>query len=87
VRRRIKKMSEQAQKVRNKAISQWAEGLHYNKGLYSEVLVYHDEEAIYVEARGQDSSIVRLTFEMLETLKTVIEEQEDQDQTQREPTE
>jgi len=78
-------MSEQAQKVSNKAIPQWAEGLHYNKGLYSEVLVYHDEEAIYFEARGQDSSIVRLTFEMLETLKTVIEEQEDQ--TQREPTE
>jgi len=71
------KMTEQAQKVRNKAIPQWAEGLYYNKGLYSEVLVYYDEEAIYFETKGKDSGIVRLTFEMLETLKTVIEEEED----------
>ena len=70
------KMTEQAQKVRNKAIPQWAEGLYYNKGLYSEVLVYYDEEAIYFETKGKDSGIVRLTFEMLETLKTVIEDQE-----------
>jgi hypothetical protein len=69
-------MSEQAQKIRNKAIPQWAEGLFYNKGLYSEVLVYHDEEALYFEARGKDSVIVRFSFEMLETLKTVIEDQE-----------
>jgi hypothetical protein len=78
------KMTEQAQKVRNKAIPQWAEGLYYNKGLLDEALVYYDEEAIYFETKGKDSGIVRLTFEMLETLKTVVEEeQEDQKQTQR----
>ena len=32
-------MSEQARKVKNKAIPEWAEGLYYNKGLFSEVLV------------------------------------------------
>jgi hypothetical protein len=77
------KMTEQAQKVRNKAIPQWAEGLYYNKGLFDEALVYYDEEAIYFETKGKDSGIVRLTFEMLDTLKTVVEEQEDQKQTQR----
>jgi hypothetical protein len=77
-------MTEQAQKVRNKAIPQWAEGLYYNKGLFTEVLAYYDEEAIYFETKGKDGGIVRLSFEMLETLKTVIEEeQEDQGQTQR----
>jgi hypothetical protein len=39
-------MSEQARKVKNEAIPQWAEGPCYNKGLFSEVLVYHDDEAI-----------------------------------------
>ena len=73
-------MSEQAQKVRNKAIPEWAQGLHYNKGLFGEVLVYHDDEAVYFECRGEDSNIVRFSFEMLETLKTVIEEQEDSTQ-------
>jgi hypothetical protein len=37
-------MSEQARKVRHQAIPQWAEGLYYNKGLFSETLVYYDEE-------------------------------------------
>jgi hypothetical protein len=69
-------VSEQAQKVRNKAIPQWAEGLFYNKGLFDEALVYHDDEALYFEVRGKDSGIVRFSFEMLETLKTVIEEEE-----------
>jgi len=76
-------MSEQARKVRNKAIPQWAEGLYYNKGLFDEALVYYDEEAVYFECRGKDSGIVRFTFEMLETLKRVVEEQEDQEQTRR----
>ena len=71
------KMSEQAQKVRNKAIPQWAEGFFYNKGLFSEALIYHDDEALYFEVRGQDSGIVRLSFEMIETLKEVEEEQAD----------
>jgi hypothetical protein len=73
-------MSEQARKVRKEAIPQWAEGLYYNKGLFSEVLVYYDDEALYFECRGKDSGIVRFTFEMLETLTTVIEEgQEEQE--------
>jgi hypothetical protein len=71
------KMSEQAQKVSNKAIPQWAEGFFYSKGLFSEALIYHDEEALYFEVRGQDSGIVRLSFEMIETLKEVEEEQAD----------
>ena len=44
---------------------------------FSEALVYYDDEALYFEVRGQDSGIVRISFEMLETLKTVIEEEED----------
>jgi hypothetical protein len=75
--RRIKKMSEQAQKVRNRAIPEWAEGLYYNKGLFSEALVYYDDEALYFEVRGKDDSIVRFSFEMLETLKEVVEDEED----------
>jgi hypothetical protein len=67
-------MSEQAQKVENKAIPEWAEGLYYNSGLMSEILVYHDNEAIYIEHKGKDSGIVRLTFEMIEGLKIVEEE-------------
>ena len=69
-------MSEQARSVRNEAIPQWAEGLYYNKGLFSEALIYYDDEALYFEVRGQDSGIVRFSFEMLETLKEVVEEQD-----------
>jgi hypothetical protein len=72
-------MSEQAQKVKNKNIPQWAEGLYYSHGLMSEVLVYHDEEAIYFEHKGKDSGIVRFTFEMIEGLKIVEEEEEQAD--------
>ena len=68
-------MSEQARRVRNEAIPQWAEGLYYNKGLCSEALVYYDDEALYFEVRGQDSGIVRFSYEMLETLKEVVEEE------------
>jgi hypothetical protein len=70
-------MSEQARKVRNEAIPQWAEGLYYNKGLFSEALVYYDDEALYFEVRGQDSGIVRFSYEMLETLKEVVEDDEE----------
>jgi hypothetical protein len=70
-------MSEQAHRVENKAIPDWAEGLYYNSGLMSEVLLYHDEEAIYIEHKGKDSGIVRFTFEMIEGLKVVEEESED----------
>jgi hypothetical protein len=55
-------MSEQARKIDYEAIPEGAEGLYYNKGLFSEALVYHDDEA--------------LSFEMLETLTRVVEEEE-----------
>jgi hypothetical protein len=71
-------MSEQARKIEHEAIPQWAEGLYYNKGLISEVLVYHDDEALYVEHRGKESGIVRYSFEMLKTLTEVIEEIEEE---------
>jgi hypothetical protein len=69
-------MSEQASKIEHEAIPQWAEGLYYNKGLFSEALIYHDDEALYFEVKGKDDGIVRLSFEMLETLKVVIEEED-----------
>jgi hypothetical protein len=67
-------MSEQARKVRNEAIPQWAQGLYYNKGLFDEAVLYYDDEALYFEVRGKDSGIVRFSFEMLETLKQVVED-------------
>jgi hypothetical protein len=70
--------TEQARKVKHKAIPEWAEGLYYNKGLFSEVLVYHDDESIYFECRGKDSGIVRFTFEMIDGLKIVEEEEEEE---------
>ena len=69
-------MSKQARKIDHEAISQDAQGLYYNKGLFSEVLVYHDDEALYFEVRGEESGIVRFSYEMLETLKEVVEEQD-----------
>jgi hypothetical protein len=71
-------MSEQPRKVKSEAIPEWAEGLYYNKGLFSEVLVYHDDESIYFEHRGKESGIVRFTFEMVEGLKIVEDEAEEQ---------
>ena len=68
-------MSEQAERIRNKAIPEWAEGLYYNKGLFSEVLVYHDDESLYLEVRGKESGVVRFSLEMLKTLGKVIEEE------------
>ena len=68
-------MSEQARKVKNKNIPQWAQGIYYSSGLMSEVLVYYDDEAIYFEHKGKDSGIVRFTFEQIEGLKIVEKEQ------------
>jgi hypothetical protein len=77
------RMSEQAQMVvNNKNIPQWAQGLYYSSGITSEVLVYYDEEAIYFEYKGKDSGIVRFTFEMIEGLKIVEEEEESADSSQ-----
>lgn len=73
-------MTEQATKIRYKAIPEWAEGLYYNKGLFSKVLVYHDDEAIYFEHLGKESGVVRFTFEMIEGLKRVEEEAEEEQQ-------
>jgi hypothetical protein len=74
-----KSTSEQQRKVKSEAIPQWAQGLYYNKGLFSEALVYHDDGALYFELRGKEDSIVRLSFEMLETLTEVIEEEQEEE--------
>ena len=71
-----KSSSEQERKIKSEAIPQWAQGLYYNKGLFNEIVVYHDEEAIYVEHKGKESGIVRFTFEMIEGLKIVEEEEQ-----------
>jgi hypothetical protein len=71
----IREMSEQARKIHHEAIPRWAEGLYYNKGLFKEAMLYYDDEALYFEVRGQDSGIVRFSYEMLETLKEVVEEE------------
>ena len=71
-------MSEQAHKVKESATPEWAQGLYYAKGFFSEALVYRDDEALYFEHRGQNSGIVRFSFEMLETLKTVMEEEQEE---------
>jgi hypothetical protein len=78
-------MSEQAEKVKNKAIPEWAEGLYYNKGLFSEVLVYHDDESLYLEVRGKESGVVRFSLEMLKTLGKVIEEEQQEEAQQESP--
>jgi hypothetical protein len=69
--------TEQARKIKHKAIPEWAEGLYYNKGIFNEILLYHDEESVYIEHKGKESGIVRFSFEMLEGLKMVEEENED----------
>jgi hypothetical protein len=61
--------------VANKAVPEWAQGLYYNSGLMKEVLLYHDDEAIYFEHKGKESGIVRFTFDQIEGLKVVGEEE------------
>ena len=68
--------TEQARKIKHKAIPEWAEGLYYNKGIFNEILLYHDEESVYIEHKGKESGIVRFSFEMLEGLKMIEEENE-----------
>ena len=74
-------MSEQARMIEHEAIPQRAQGIFYDKGFFSEALVYHDDEALYFELRGENSSVVRLPYEVLETLGEVIEEQDAQSST------
>jgi hypothetical protein len=71
----LSQQPEQPRKVKKETIPEWAEGLYYNKGIFSEILVYYDDESIYFECRGKDSGVVRYTFEMIEGLKIVEEEQ------------
>jgi hypothetical protein len=59
---------------RDLPIPEWAQGLYYNSGIYSEVLVYHDDEAIYFEHKGKESAVMGFTFDHLEGLK-VMEDQ------------
>jgi hypothetical protein len=73
--KKVLRMSEQAKKVTHKNIPAWAQGLYYSSGLMAEVLVYYDDESIYFEHKGKDSGIVRFTFEMIEGLKIVEEEE------------
>jgi hypothetical protein len=75
-------MSEQAQRVENKNIPEWAQGLYYSSGITAEVMVYYDDEAIYFEHKGKDSGIVRFTFEQIEGLKRVEEEEQSADSSQ-----
>ena len=74
-------MSEQALNVKHKNIPEWAQGLYYTSGLMSEVLVYYDDVAIYFEHKGKESGIVRFTFEMIEGLR-IVEEEEAADSTE-----
>jgi hypothetical protein len=74
----LSEQAEQPKKVKKGAIPEWAEGLYYNKGIFSEVLIYYDDESIYFECRGKDSGVVRYTFEMIEGLKIVEDEAEEQ---------
>jgi hypothetical protein len=46
------------------------------------VLVYHDDESIYIEHKGKEDGVVRYTFEMIEGLKIVEEEEESIDSPQ-----
>ena len=73
-------MSEQARKISHRAIPEWAEGLYYNSGMFSEILVYHDDASIYIEHKGKEDGIVRFTFEMIEGLKIVEDAEETQTQ-------
>jgi hypothetical protein len=39
-------MSEQARRVENKAVPEWAQGLYYNSGLMKEVLLYQRDDGV-----------------------------------------
>ena len=70
-------MSDQPRKIEHEAIPQWAQGVYYDEGLITEVLLYYDDEALYFEHRGPESAVVRFSFEMLKTLKEVVDEHRD----------
>jgi hypothetical protein len=72
-----KSTSAQQRKIKSEAIPQWAQGLYFNEGVFSQALIYHDDEALYFELRGKDSGIVRFSYAMLKTLGEVIEEEQE----------
>jgi len=83
-----KSTSEQQRKIKSEAIPKWAQGLYFNEGVFKEALVYHEDEALYFEIRGKDHGIVRFSYEMLETLGEVMEEEqqaEEQEEQQASP--
>ena len=75
-------MTEQARNIKHKAIPEWADGLYYNKGIFNEILVYHDDESVYIEHKGKEDGIVRFSFEMFEGLKIIEDEAEHEDSPQ-----
>jgi hypothetical protein len=75
-----KSSREQQRKVKSEAIPKWAQGLYYNEGVFSQALLYHDDEALYFELKGKDSGIVRFSYEMLETLGEMVEEEQQEQQ-------
>ena len=75
-----KSSSAQQRQIKSEAIPRWAQGLYFNEGVFSQALVYHDDEALYFEIRGKDSGIVRFSYEMLETLGEIIEEEQQKQQ-------
>jgi hypothetical protein len=77
-----KSSTEQQRQIKSEAIPKWAQGLYFNEGAFSQALVYHDDEALYFEIRGKDSGIVRFSYEMLETLGEVIEEEQEAEEEQ-----
>ena len=54
-------MSDQPHKIDHEAIPQWAQGLYYDEGLITEVLLYYDDEALYFEhSRGKNAQSTTL---------------------------
>jgi hypothetical protein len=72
-----KSTSAQQRKIKSEAIPPWGQGLYFNEGVFSQALIYHDDEALYFELRGKDSGIVRFSYAMLKTLGEVIEEEQE----------
>jgi hypothetical protein len=51
-----KSSSEQQRKIKSEAIPKWAQGLYYNEGVFSEALVYHDDEALYFDSGAKTAA-------------------------------
>jgi hypothetical protein len=43
--------------------------------MFSEIHFYHNDESIYIEHKRKESGIVRFTFEIIEDLRMMEEEQ------------